>query len=241
MDEKVAVEALRQVKRILDEHGIEYWLDCGTLLGAIREKRFIPWDGDIDLGVWQEEFDKIVSLSPKFYEKGFEIYFSDQKNSISLFKRNCKISITFYVLRGNKMVHIGPSHANRKIGQLIDYLLWILKIGRAELKKSSVPLFITYLLIKIARFIPGQLRKKLIYILQILYKNIGSIPLISEIPEHYFTNLSTLKFYGMEFKIPSNTEDYLEFRYGKKWNIPYKSYKYWRDDGAIVRKGKRRY
>ena len=27
MDEKVAVEALKQVKEVLDTHNIEYWLD----------------------------------------------------------------------------------------------------------------------------------------------------------------------------------------------------------------------
>jgi len=35
-----------------------------------------------------------------------------------------------------------------------------------------------------------------------------------------FTNLSVIKFYGMEFKVPAKTEEYLSYRYGKDWRIP---------------------
>ena len=40
MNEDVAIDALRQVKEVFDEYGIEYWLDYGTLLGAIRDGKF---------------------------------------------------------------------------------------------------------------------------------------------------------------------------------------------------------
>ena len=41
--------------RILKENGINFWLCQGTLLGIIRENRILPWDRDIDFGVWAEE------------------------------------------------------------------------------------------------------------------------------------------------------------------------------------------
>lgn len=44
MDESIALEALKRVKDILDYYNIEFWLDCGTLLGAARDGKIIPWD-----------------------------------------------------------------------------------------------------------------------------------------------------------------------------------------------------
>lgn len=41
------------------EHNIKYWLDYGSLLGAIRHQDFIPWDDDIDISVTEEDFIKL--------------------------------------------------------------------------------------------------------------------------------------------------------------------------------------
>lgn len=38
------------VTRLFQEHNIDYWLTCGTLLGQVRHGGFLPWDDDIDLG-----------------------------------------------------------------------------------------------------------------------------------------------------------------------------------------------
>ena len=44
-------ELLLKTKQLLDEANIEFWLTCGTLLGAYRDKTFVSWDvKDIDIG-----------------------------------------------------------------------------------------------------------------------------------------------------------------------------------------------
>lgn len=37
--EEKSIETLRKIKKIFDKHNIDYWLDEGTLLGAVREKK----------------------------------------------------------------------------------------------------------------------------------------------------------------------------------------------------------
>ena len=49
--EQEAVKLMIDVKNIIENLSIDYWIEGGTLLGAVRDKRFIPWDNDIDLGI----------------------------------------------------------------------------------------------------------------------------------------------------------------------------------------------
>jgi lipopolysaccharide cholinephosphotransferase len=45
---------LQDFRDICDKHGIEYWADGGTLLGAVRSGGIIPHDDDIDVCITPE-------------------------------------------------------------------------------------------------------------------------------------------------------------------------------------------
>lgn len=62
------LNALVHFDKFASEHGIEYWLDFGTLLGAHRHQGFIPWDDDIDISMTDDNLAKMRELAkdPKY-------------------------------------------------------------------------------------------------------------------------------------------------------------------------------
>lgn len=85
----VELSVLNAVGSLCDKFGINWWLDGGTCLGAMRHKGFIPWDDDIDIGMMRSDYDRFCSIAPAELPDGFS--FHDSRNSPGYAAMFCKV------------------------------------------------------------------------------------------------------------------------------------------------------
>lgn len=59
---RIELKAFQEVCELLDNHGIIYWLDCGSCLGAYRHGGMIPWDDDIDISILAADHENVKKI-----------------------------------------------------------------------------------------------------------------------------------------------------------------------------------
>ena len=220
MDENNAIKVLREVKSILDERGVRYWLDQGTLLGAVRAKKFIPWDDDIDIGTMYNEVEKIKQQISPFRKKGFEI--SSLSNfAIEIKKDSIVVDIYLFRIESDKAwrYEYGSKSKIFSVLRRIGFLSYYKESVKIESFKRKM----------IYLFIPKFIGKFIIKIWG--FYGCKYMPWV--VPKHYYEHLDKITFYDMEFNIPSLVKEYLSYKYGNSWLKPNSNYNYLIDDGAI--------
>jgi lipopolysaccharide cholinephosphotransferase len=58
----VMLNILKVFSDFCDQNGLSYFLDAGTLIGAVRHKGFIPWDDDVDVCMPMKDYDRFIEL-----------------------------------------------------------------------------------------------------------------------------------------------------------------------------------
>lgn len=75
LDEQIGLlTLLKEFDSICKKHHIIYYLEGGSLLGAVRHKGFLPWDDDVDLCITRAEWKKLLAVIDQELPAGREIY-----------------------------------------------------------------------------------------------------------------------------------------------------------------------
>lgn len=109
----VGLEILEEVDRVCRKHNIKYVIFCGTLLGAVRHKGYIPWDDDADIAMLREDYEKFKSvltdLNPKI------CFLQDHETDQEYRWGYSKVRRT-----GTTYIRLGQEHLKNKTGIFID-------------------------------------------------------------------------------------------------------------------------
>ena len=70
--QNMQLELMKKLHNFMQSNNLNYYLIAGSSLGAARHKGFIPWDDDIDIGLFREDYERFIKLSSSF-SKEYEV------------------------------------------------------------------------------------------------------------------------------------------------------------------------
>ena len=214
---------------LLEALKIDYWVTDGTLLGIIRENRILPWDSDVDLGVWKSEAStlEIVNI---FKVNGFHyIEVLPAIDSLHFRIDDVQLDINLYTEHDGETSVKWASHPSGTVNKLIVQITS--KIFENDKRrhirnkeKEPVAIFaFRYFLFFAAFFLTKGMREKMYEFARSRYLYLGSA---------YPTELMSTKkiiFKQREVRVPLKSEEYLQLTYGEDWQTPNTDYN-WEED-----------
>ena len=140
--QKFELDILLEVVNFCDNNSIKYFLIGGTLLGAIRHNGFIPWDDDIDIGMFRDDYEKFLDLFPS-YVSNKNLYIQNKRNTPSVPYLFSKIR-----LKDSVAIDRETQYAKFKKGIFID----VFPLDKVP-EKDNLSLLFTYKLITLLKII----------------------------------------------------------------------------------------
>ncbi|MBQ6455120.1 MAG: LicD family protein [Eggerthellaceae bacterium] len=95
----VLLELLQVVDKFCEEHGITYFLEGGSALGAARHGGFIPWDDDADVGMLRADYERFIVEAEHGLPDGYSLRTYDNTPGYAgMFAKVCKDGTVFETL-----------------------------------------------------------------------------------------------------------------------------------------------
>ena len=210
---------------ILNSNRVKYWVCNGTALGLIRDKSLIPWDPDIDIGVWKNQTN-ISELEKIFKKEGFlkkkKFFYKD--NLVSFKRRGGRdVDFNIHELCEDKKMCISKYYVHRNIFMRLIYVLSLAGNYKGNYRVVINRFF--FLKIFFVKL------KELLIAKNIFYKMGGYT-----IPTKLFQSFKIIYVDGLRIKIPLFSKKYLKYLYGKNWKIPVKNYNWEKNENFASNK-----
>ncbi len=107
------LDMIKELDRVCRKNHIRYSIICGTLLGAVRHKGYIPWDDDADIGMLRKEYEKFRKVANQLDSS--ICYFQDHTTDKEYRWGYGKLRRT-----GTSFIRAGQEHLKCKTGVFID-------------------------------------------------------------------------------------------------------------------------
>jgi len=234
------LEILIYFKAFCDEHQLRFTLAGGTLLGAVRNRGFIPWDDDVDVFMLREDYEKLELLWDLYADTSrYSCVRSNEKVNIHHAATEIKDNNTTFINRHsiNDDIHHGlmidviplddvPENGLLRMMQSMYALVFCcFNFQRLPEHKGKL----TYRMTKIAlRMVQSPKTRYLIWkcseqrMMKIGKKSSGEVASLVEgmkilkerFPREWFEQPVYLMFEGMEMPAPQQYKRWLEVSYG---------------------------
>ena len=205
---------------ILEKNDILYWVCHGTLLGLVRDKRLIPWDHDIDIGVWADSVSK-ASVIDLMTGHGYALKSDGEGYDYIQFVKAGGREVDFnlyHISQDSNMAYSEWFISRSNITSFLEAL--------AQGKKYNGRLSRLVERLKILRpllcFAVGFLKKR-----GLLYKSAGYTT-----PAELFKEFKLIEVSGLKISVPMACEAVLEFIYGSEWRTPKQQYDWAKESPA---------
>lgn len=73
----ILMTLMREFDRVCTKYGIRYYIVCGSLIGVVRHRGFIPWDDDIDIAIPRGDYKKLKRAARREWGKDGCFHFLD--------------------------------------------------------------------------------------------------------------------------------------------------------------------
>lgn len=227
----VVLDMIAQVDRISKNNNLKYYLAYGSVLGAVRNKGFIPWDEDIDIIVDIDNYKEFCDAIRSEIGGGYRLYSADLDPSYdSLKARISPINNYHHIIHLDifPIVGVPKSIVGRKLFSKVCYIIYrsyfVKKVDvninykgdkRKRIITSIVKLLLKAVPARLLRFIYNKLSTAFpIEESDTIYNICGSYGYKELIPKKYLGQPVLFEFEGLSLPIPEKWDAYLTHIYG---------------------------